>query len=74
MPELALGDEHGVEELLNSRVVGLQVKEDLIDEVHWPLDLEGMAFLFTFHHERYTDGVWGGGHVMEQSIPLRGGV
>ena len=63
MPELALGDEHGIEELLNSRVVGLRVREDLIDEVHRPLDLEGMAFLFTFHHQRCTDSVRGGSHV-----------
>ena len=51
MPELALGDEHGVEELLNSQVAGLRVKEDLADEVHRLLGLEGVTLLFAFHHQ-----------------------
>ena len=49
MLELALGDEHGVEELLDSRVAGLRVREDLADKVHQLLDLKGMT-LFMFHH------------------------
>jgi hypothetical protein len=51
MPKLAFGDEHGVEELLNSPVAGLQVGEDLANEVHRPLDLEGMTLIFAFHHQ-----------------------
>ena len=50
MPELALSDEHGVEELLDPQVPGLRVGEDLVNEVHRLLDLEGMALLLTLNH------------------------
>jgi hypothetical protein len=41
--ELALGDEHGIEELLDPRILGFRVREDLTDEVHRLLDLEDVA-------------------------------
>ena len=63
MSELALCDEHGVEEFLNLWVVGLRIGEDLADEVHQPLNLEGMALLLPFHDQRRDDGVWSGSGV-----------
>jgi hypothetical protein len=65
--ELALGDEHGVEELLDPRVSGFRVREDLTDEVHQLLDLEDVAHFLVFHHQSCTNSVWCGDGVEEQS-------
>ena len=50
VPELVLGDEHGVEKfLMTFWVAGLRIQEDLADEVHRMLNFEGMALLLPFH-------------------------
>ena len=73
VPKLVRGDEHGVEKLLNFQIVGLRVGEDLADEVHQPLDLEGVTLLLPFHHQSHTEGAWCGSDMQEQSLPLRRG-
>ena len=71
MPELALGDEHSIEELLDSWVA---IEEDLADKVHRPLDLKDAALLLVLDQQSHADGVRGGSGVEEQSLPHgRGG-
>jgi hypothetical protein len=48
--KLDLSDEHNIEKLLVLWIACLRISEDLTDEVHWPLDFEVMALLFSFHH------------------------
>jgi hypothetical protein len=48
--KLALSDEHNVEKLLVLWTAGLRIRVDLTNEVHWPLEFEVMALLFSFHH------------------------
>ena len=67
--KLALGDEHGIEELWDPRVPGLRVREDLADEVHQPLDLEDVALLPAFHHQSCANNVQHGDGVEEHSLP-----
>jgi hypothetical protein len=74
VPKLVLGDEHGVEELLNSQIAGVQVREDFADEIHQLLDLEDMAFLLAFHHQSRSNSARGGSGVEEQSSPTEGEV
>ena len=62
--ELALGNEHSVEQLLVLRVVGFGVGEELTDEVDRSLDLEDMALLM-LDHQSYTYCAHGGSNIME---------
>ena len=48
--QFSLGDEDGVEELLDLGVAGLGVRQDLAYEVHVTLYYEGMPLFLSLHH------------------------
>jgi hypothetical protein len=48
--QFSLGDEDGVEELLDLGVAGLGVRQDLTDEVHETLYFEGMPLFLSLDH------------------------
>ena len=63
--ELALGNEHSVEQLLVLRVVGFGVGEELADQVDRSLDLEDMSLLLMLDHQGYAYCAHGGSNIME---------
>jgi hypothetical protein len=52
--QLSLGEEDGVQELLDLRVVHLGVGQDFTDEVDRTLHFEGVTLLLSFHHDGGT--------------------
>ena len=74
MSKLALGDVHGVEKFLNLQVAGLQIREDLANEVHQALDFEGVALLLPFYDQSHADAVRSGRSVQDQGLLLGGEV
>ena len=71
MPQLALGDEHCVEDFLELRVSGLGIAEDLTHIVYRPLDLQSVSLLFPFYHERGAKHLRGHRYVEKEWFPIR---
>ena len=70
VPQLALCDEDHVEELLDLRVPHLGVGQDLADEVHRTLYLQGMAFFLPFHYQGCADDLRCGCYVEEERLAV----
>jgi hypothetical protein len=52
--QLPLGDEDGIQELLDLWVMRLSVEQDIADEVDRTLNFESMTFLLLFHYDGGT--------------------
>jgi hypothetical protein len=63
--QLPLGDEYGVLQLLDLRVLRLGLGRHFTDEVDGPLYLEYVAHTLSFHHQGCADHLGGGRDVEE---------
>jgi hypothetical protein len=55
MVQFARGDQDSVQQLLDLRIAGFGLIEDLASEVYWSLDLVHMLDLLVLHDDGYTD-------------------
>ena len=70
MAQLPLGDEDGVQELLDLGVAGLGVKQDLANEVHGTLHFEGVSLFFLLYHQGGADYLRGGRNIEQKRFPI----
>ena len=63
MAQLPLGDEDGVQELLDLGVESLGIEQDLANEVHETLHFESMSLFFSLYHQGGADHLRGGRNV-----------
>ena len=68
--QLPLGDKDGVQEFLDLGVASLGIEQDLANEVHGTLYLEGVALFFSLHHQGSTDHLRGGRNVEQKRFPI----
>jgi hypothetical protein len=47
--KLPFDDQYGVQEFFDLGVVGLEVGQDLTNELHWVLDLESVPLLLLYY-------------------------
>ena len=66
MTQLPLGDEDGVQELLDLGVAGLGIGQDLANKVHKALYFEGMPLFFLLQHHGSTDHLHGGRNIEQK--------
>ena len=64
--QLPLGDKDGVYELLDLRVVGLGIGQDLTNEVHGTLYFESVSLFFPLYHQGGPDYLRGGCNVEQK--------
>jgi hypothetical protein len=50
VPQLSLGDQDGVQELLDLGVTGLGISQDLVDKINRASHLESMPCFFPFYN------------------------
>ena len=70
MAQLPLGDEDGVQELLDLGVEGLGFEQDLANEVHRALYFEGVPLFFSLHHQSDADHLCGGLNVEQKRFSV----
>ena len=68
--QLPLGDEDGVQELLDLGVAGLGIKQDLSNEVYRMLHFEGVSLFFSLYHQGGADHLHGGHDVEQKWFPI----
>ena len=68
--QLPLGDEDGVQELLDLGVAGLGIGQDLANEVHGTLQFEGVSLFFLLYHQGGADHLCGGQNVEQKQFPI----
>ena len=67
--QLPLGDQDGIQELLDLRVVSLGVRQDLANEVYGALHFEGMSLFLPLYHQGGTDHLRGGHNIEQKWFP-----
>jgi hypothetical protein len=68
--ELALREDHRVEQLLDLWVVCLGVRQDLADVVHRPLNQQSVSFLRALYHNHGADHLGSRSHVEVQRLAV----
>ena len=64
--QLPLGDEDGVQELLDLGLAGLRIEQDLANEIHGTLHFEGVSLFFLLYHQGNTDHLRGGRNIEQK--------
>ena len=68
--QLSVGDNDGVQEFLDLGVASLGIGQDLANEVHGTLHLEGVSLFFSVYHQGGADHLRGGRNVEQKQFSI----
>ena len=68
--QLPLGDQDGVQELLDLWVASFGVGQDLTNEVYGALHFEGVSLFVPLYHQGGADHLCGGHNVEQEWFPI----
>jgi hypothetical protein len=66
VPQLSPGDQDGVQELLDLRITGLGIGQDLADKINRALHRESVPCLSPLHNQSSADYLRGGRNVQQE--------
>jgi hypothetical protein len=70
VPQLSFGNQDGVQELLDLRITGLGIGQDLADKINRVLHLESVPCLFSLYNQSSADHFRGGRDIQQEQLPL----